>query len=249
MAIAGVIFACVFGGSLLAMWLGRALPEHHMRPESKEAVKFGLAFLATLSALVLGLLIAAAKGTYDTQNSAVRQMAADGLLLDRVLERLPETKEARQLLRRAGALTLNRLWPEEEGRSGDLTPGEARNLLEAFYDKVAGLAPQNEAQRALRGRALDVTNNLEQTRLRLFAQKDSSIPVPFLVVLVFWVVILFAGYALLAPPNLTVVGMLLICALSVAGAVFLILELDRPFGGILRVPSAPLRDALSQMGK
>jgi hypothetical protein len=249
-AIASVVFACLFGGALVAMLLGRALPENHLRPESKEAVKLGLALVATLAALVLGLLVSAAKGTYDTQNNSVRQLAADIILLDRILGRYgSETKEAQALLRRAVAATLDRLWPEDSGRSANLAPGEAREVVETFYDKVAGLAPQHEAQRSHRARALDITNNLLQTRLRMFTQRDSSIPLPFLVVLVFWLMILFAGYALLAPRNLTVIVALLVCTLSVSGAVFLILELDRPYEGIMRLSSAPLREALSQLGR
>src|SRR5262245_49682328 len=248
--VASVIFACVLGGALLAMLIGRALPEHHLRPESKEAVKFALALVATLAALVLGLLIAAAKGTYDTQRSAVAQLAADVLLLDRALALYgPETKEAQELLRRGATVTLNRLWPEDDAQPANLTPGEAREVLEAFYGKVAALTPRNEAQRSLRARALEITTNLAQTRLRMFAQRESSIPVPFLVVLVFWLVLLFAGYALLAPRNATVIAALFVCALAVSGAVFLILELDRPFEGVMRVSSTPLRDAISQIGK
>ncbi len=248
--IAGVVFACVFGGALLAMLLGRCLPEQHLRPESKDAVKLGLALVATLAALVLGLLVAAAKGTFDTQSSAIKLMAADALLLDRVLARYgPETKDARDLLRRAATITLASLWPEDEAQPANLTPGAARELMETFYDQVAGLVPRNETQRSLRGRAVEITGNLEQTRLRLFAQRGSSIPLPFLVVLVFWLTILFVGYGLLAPPNATVVALLLVCALSVAGALLLILELDRPFEGIMRVSSAPLQDALAQFGK
>jgi hypothetical protein len=250
MMIATVAFACIFGGALLTMLLAKALPDHHLRPESKDAVKLGLGFLATLAALVLGLLIAAAKGTYDTQNGSVKQLAADVLLLDRVLARYgPETKPLQKLLRRGGDLMVNRLWPEDDSGPADLTPGEAREVAESFYEKVAALEPQDDTKRSLRARALDIANRLEQTRLRLFAQRGSAIPGPFLVVLVFWVVILFAGFALLAPSNLTVVVMLLVCALSVSGALFLILELDRPFDGIMRVPSTPLRAALSQLGK
>src|SRR5438552_234378 len=109
---------------MLAMFIGRALPEHHLRQDSKDAVKHGLALIATLAALVLGLLVAAAKGTYDTQSSAVKQMSADVLLLDRVLARYrPETKEARDLLRLAVTFTRDRLWPDDS-RSASLNPGE-----------------------------------------------------------------------------------------------------------------------------
>ena len=102
---------------------------------------------------------------------------------------------------------------------------------------------------ASKARALDISNDLEKTRLRLFAQKESSIPLPFLVVLVFWLTIIFVSFGLFAPANATVVFTLFVCALSVSGAIFLILELDRPFGGLIQVSSAPLRDALVQLGR
>jgi hypothetical protein len=118
-----------------------------------------------------------------------------------------------------------------------------------MYDQIAELSPQNDGQRALKARALDILSDLAQTRLRLFAQQDSSLPRPFLVVLVFWLSILFAGYGLLAPRNATVVIVLIICTLSVSGAIFLMLELSTPFAGIMRVSSTPLRDALALIGQ
>jgi hypothetical protein len=248
--ISAIVLACVFGGAFLAMLVGRLLPEHHLQPDSKDTLKQGLALIATLSALVLGLLIAAAKGTYDTQSSAIKEMAADVLLLDRVLTRYgPEAQEERDLLRRSVTLILDRLWPETNGSSANLTPGEARTQAEMFYEKLLGLSPKNDTQRALKARALDISNDLEKTRLRLFAQKESSIPLPFLVVLVFWLTIIFVSFGLFAPANATVVFTLFVCALSVSGAIFLILELDRPFGGLIQVSSAPLRDALVQLGR
>jgi hypothetical protein len=245
-----IVFALVFGSAVLAMLIARALPEHHLHPESRDAVKQGLALIATLAALTLGLLIAAAKGSYDAQSNAIKQFSADVLLLDRVLARYgSQTKEARDLLRSAVTRILDRLWPDDSGRSANLTPGEARAEAEAFYEKLAGLSPENDTQRALKARALDITGGLEKTRLQLFAQKGSGIPLPFLVVLAFWLMILFAGLGLLAPRNATVVAILIVCVLSVAGALFLILELDRPFEGILRVSSAPLRETLSLLGQ
>jgi hypothetical protein len=243
------VFACVFGGAIFAMLIARALPEHHLRPESKDAVKQGLAMIATLAALTLGLLIAAAKGSYDAQGSAVKQLSTDILLLDRVLTRYgSQTKEERDLLRRGATHVLDRLWPQDSGGSANLTPGEARAEAEALYEKLSALSPQNESQRALKARALDILNSLEKTRLQLLAQQGSSIPLPFLVVLVFWLMVLFAGLGLLAPRNATVVGVLIVCTLSVAGALFLILELDTPFEGVLRVSSAPLHEAITQLG-
>jgi hypothetical protein len=245
-----VVFACVFAAALFTMLVGRVLPGHHLTGESKDAVKQGLALIATLTALVLGLLVATAKGTYDAQSNTVNQMSTNVLLLDRVLGKYgPETKEARELLRGTVAAMLEGIWPEHGTGAANLTPGEARTQGDRFYDAVADLAPKTEAQKKLQQRALDLAADLAQMRLRLYVQRDASIPVPFLAVLVFWLIILFGGIGLLAPRNATVVAVLLVCTLSVSGALFLILELDRPFGGIMRVSSRPLQDALSLIGK
>ena len=210
----------------------------------------GMGTIATLAALVLGLLIATTKGTYDTQSGTVKELAAKVLLLDRVLAKYgPETKPARDLLHSMVEATLDRIWPQDSGREANLTPGEFRAAGEAMYDKIAELSPQNDAQRALKARALDITADIAQTRLRLFAQQQSSLPLPLLVVLVFWLSILFAGYGLLAPANATVLAVLIVCALSLSGAIFLMLELATPFAGTMRVSGAPLRDALSLIGQ
>ena len=246
-----VVFACIFGVALVAMFLKRQLPEHHLKADSLDVVKLGMGTMATLAAVVLGLLIATAKGTYDQQNAAVQELAAKILLLDRVLAKYgPETKDARELLQGFTRATLEGIWPEGADRPATLAPpGEARAAGEAMYDKIADLSPQNDAQRALKSRALDVMADLAQDRLRLFTRQDASLPLPFLVVLVCWLVVLYAGYGLLAPPNATVVTVLFICTLSTAAAIFLLLELSTPFTGILRISSGPLRDALAALGK
>jgi hypothetical protein len=250
LTISGIAFACILGGTLLGMLVRRFLPSHHLDGESKDAVKLGLALIGTLTALVLGLLVASAKGTYDTQNSTVKELSAKIILLDRALALYgPETKEARELLRRVVELLRERLWPEDSARSGDLSLGEARTEMEQFYGKLANLSPEKDAQRALKARALDLTADVAATRLRLYAQRDSSIPTTLLAVLVVWLTVLYAGYGMLAPRNPTVIAVLVVCVLSVAGALFLILELGRPFEGVLRISSGPIRDALEQIGK
>lgn len=250
LAVSCVVFACVFGGALVAMLVKRALPEHHLSGESKDVVKLAMGLIATLAALVLGLLVATAKGHYDAQSAIVKEMSTNAQLLNRVLERYgSEANEARSLLKKVIEATVERLWPEGGGKSVNLAPGEARTVGDAMHDQIMALAPQNDGQRALKARALDVAANLAQARFRLFAAQDGSLPVPLLVVLVFWLVILFAGYGLLAPGNATVIVVLLVCALSVSGAIFLLLELAMPFGGIMKISSEPLRDALSQLGR
>jgi hypothetical protein len=249
-AVSSTMFACVFGGSLVAMRVRRRLPEHHLNSESKDVVKLGMGLIATLSALVLGLLISAAKGTYDAQSNAVKELSAKVILTDGLMAKYgSETKECRELLRQGIAATTERLWPEDDHLKANLTPGEARAALEAAFDKVAAFSPRDDAQRALRGRLIDLLADLASARIRLFSQQETALPVPLLVVLVFWLSILFFGYGLLAADNGTVVAILFVCAASVSAAVFLMLELTTPFTGIMRVSGKPLRDALALIGQ
>ena len=242
------MFALVFGSALLAMFVRSALPEHHLSADSKDVVKLGIALIATMSALVLSLLIASAKSAYDTRSNQLVQVSADIIELDRALARYgPETKEARSLLERSVAATLERFWPTEGARPIAIDP--KASPVEALYDKIEELSPQSDAQRALRSQAETTALDMGRTRLLLFEHLDRSIPVPFLVVLVFWLCIIFASFGLFAPRNATVIAVLCVCALSVSGAIFLILELDRSFEGLLKVSGAPLRAALAQLGQ
>jgi hypothetical protein len=248
MAIGWVVFALVFGSALLAMFVHRALPEHHLSPDSKDVVKLGIALIATMAALVLGLLIASAKSSYDTRSNQLLQVSADIILLDRVLSHYgPETKDARSVLHRSVAAAIERFWPAAGAKP--MTIDAQASPVEALYDKIDELSPGGEAQRSLKSQASTLALDLAHLRLLLFEHLGSSIPVPFLVVLVFWLCIIFASFGLFARRNATVIGVLCVCALSVSGAIFLILELDRSFEGLLKVSGAPLRAALAQLGR
>jgi hypothetical protein len=233
------------------MILRAILPEKHLSSESKDLVKLGMGLIGTMTALVLGLLIASAKGSYDTQRNGLAQMSANIIMLDRVLARYgQESKEVREMLHASVADMLQRAWPQEDPTSGHTAaPSRTEGRYEGIFDKIQELKPKTEAQRALQAQALKIAGDTAQTRWLMFAQKDSSIPTPFLVVLVCWLTLILGSFSLLAPPNATVFITLLICAVAVSSAVFLVLELDRPFEGILQVSSAPLRDALGQLGR
>jgi hypothetical protein len=247
-AIGLVVFALVFGSALLAMFVHSKLPEDHLTSDSKDVVKLGVALVATMSALVLGLLVASAKSAFDTRSNQLVQASADIILLDRALARYgPETKEARSLLQSSVAATLERFWPAQGG--GAISVDARASPVEALYDKIGELSPQTDAQRSLQSQALTQALDLGHLRLLLFEHLGTSIPMPFLVVLMFWLCIIFASFGLFAPRNATVIAVLCVCALSVAAAIFLILELDRSFEGLLQVPATPLRAALALLGR
>jgi hypothetical protein len=250
-AITWIVFGCVFGGTLLGMFLRAVLPEHHLSSETKDIVKLGMGLIGTLTALVLGLLIASAKGSFDAQRTGLAQLSGNIIFLDRLLARYgPETKAAREMLRASVADMLERTWPEEAAHSGPTPPRSGtEGAYEGFFDKIEELSPKNDAQRSLQGQALKTATDIAQSRWTLFAQKGSSVPLPFLAVMVAWLTLIFASFSLYAPPNATVLATLLICALAVSSAIFLVLELDRPLDGMIRISSAPLRNALAQLGR
>jgi hypothetical protein len=228
------------------MVLRTLLPEHHLSQDSRDVVKLGMGLIGTITALVLGLLIASAKSSFDAQRNTLAQLSANLTLLDRILAHYgPETKECREQLKENLTGLLEQLWPEKSDQGGKIEP---TTRSESLYERIQGLTPQTDAQRSLQAAALKTGVDVAQARWLLSAQQGSSIPVPFLVVLVFWLALLFASFSMFARPNATVVVVLLLCALSVSGAIFLILELDRPFGGLIQLSSEPLRRVLEQLG-
>lgn len=243
-----IVLACVFGGALLGMAIHTMLPEQHLNAESKDVIKLGMGLIATMSALVLALLTSSAKGSYDTQRNELTLAAANILLIDRVLAHYgPEAKEARDLLKLSVAGMIDRIWPNDPLANAKLGPTTAGGEL--FFDKIQELKPQNDVQRALQAQAIKMSIDIGQARLLLFEQGGRSIPMPFLVLLIFWVTVIFLSFGLFAPHNATVIATLFLCALSVSGAIFLIMELDRPFGGVIQISSAPLRNAIDNIDK
>lgn len=250
-AIGAVVFACTLGGALAGIRLRTALPEHHFNDESRDTVKLGIGMVATITALVLGLVTASAKSSFDALDTVVKHTAMDILTLDRVLARYgPEANEIRAALKDAIGRKIDLVWPRGSSRLAQMDPPpEATTAVEGLVDRIRGLSPQNDAQRRLQSRALDLGEALLRVRWLVVASVGTSVPVPFLVILLFWLTITFASFGLFAPRNATVIAVLVLCALSVAGAVFLILEMDRPLDGLITVSADPFRYALARLNQ
>jgi hypothetical protein len=251
LAISGIILACIVGGALIGMLLRSRLSDEHLSTESKDIVKLGMGLTGTMTALVLGLLVASAKGTFDTQRAGVAQLAANVIMLDRTLAHYgKESNEARVFLRASVADMIQRTWPGEDRPSVPIDGGSGtEGRYEAIFEQIQELTPKNETQRSLQSQALKITMDTAQLRWLLFAQKESGIPTPFLVVMVCWLVLIFASFGLLSPANPISLGALIVSALAVSSAIFLILELDRPFSGMIQISSGPVRNALAQLGR
>jgi hypothetical protein len=251
LAVAAIVFACIFAGALFGMTVRSVLPAPHLSNESKDVVRLGTGLVATMAALVLGLLVASAKGAYDAQRNGLDEMTANLTLLDTVLHQYgPPAQDARENLRGIVDRAIARLWPADAAQEPTLGAPEAMAGGKRLHAQLLALAPADDTQRTLRAQALQIAADLARTRLLLVAQHESTaISGVFLVILSFWLVVLFASFGLFAPRNATVIATLLISALSVSGAIFLILELDQPFDGLIQVPSAPLRSAFVHLGE
>lgn len=250
LTIACVMFGCVMASTLAAMRVARRLPDHHLSGDSRDVVKLGLGVIGTLTALVLGLLVAATKGTYDAQSGTVKELAAQLGLLDRVLARYgAEAQPARGQVRGVTEAALHQLWPHDGAGPGDLSGGESATAGVTLFEAVAALEPKTDAQRLLKSRALEIAVGMGHIRQQLVVNNERSIPAPFLLMLGVWQAVLFAGFGLLAPRNATTFTVLTVCMLSVSGALFLVLELDRPFAGMIRVSDTPLRSVLAHLGQ
>jgi hypothetical protein len=243
---AAIIFVCSFGTGLLGMVLHVKLPDHHLDAGSKDVVKLVMGLIATMSALVLSLLIASGNGSYQAQDSEVRLISANAILLDRMLSFYgPDAKEPRALLKQGLTDVHDRIWSPDETKAANLDPGATKGIADTFMDSLQRLSPKTDSQTALKSQAMQIAQNLGQTRLLMFEQSSSSISWPFLTILVFWICMLFLGFGLLAQFNATVAVALFIGSISVGGAIFLILELSSPYAGFMRISDAPLHDALA----
>ena len=245
-------FMLLLGGTMVGARLRGALPKHHLSEESKDIAKTGIGFLATLCALVLGLLIASAKTSYDNRSEEVIRAATQIVLLDRNLRQYgPEADSTRALLHRIVTTRAGLLWPESIGPTSaprtDGTPQSASMSIEDLQRQLRELSPAGNSQRLILDRALHLSQDLAETRWLAIEQTIGSIPVPFLVLLIFWLTVIATCIGIYAPRNRTLAAVALACSLSTATAIFLVLEMDRPFEGLLRVSDAPLRDAIAYL--
>jgi hypothetical protein len=242
------VFAILVAGVLLGALLRRTLPDHHLDTNAKDAVRLGCALMATISGMVLGLLTNSANTNFNVQRDEIRQMTAGIIQLDTQLREFgPEALPVRRLLRDAVVAVADRIWNEGAVKSTPNAPFTATAVGNAVYQGTRSLTPTNDAQRFYQTQAIQTVNAILQMRLVLFEQSSGGIPVPFLVVLVSWLTILFVSFSLFTPLSPTAFVALVLIALSASGAIFLILEMYQPFSGLMQISSEPLRKALAPL--
>jgi len=246
--IGSISFVVIFGGVLIGMFCARRLPERHLSSETQTAITVSVAVIGTLSALVLGLMISAANTSYSKASDEVRDLSLQLIRVERNLRRYgPEATEARATLHIWAIAASQQLFPEK-GKP-PVSSETTIKLLENVQDAVLDLRPENERQKYLRTLCLTLSSIMIQSRWAL-EQTGHSIPVPFLVLLIFWLAIVFASFGLFAPRNPTAIGALLLCSIAVAGGIALIEDLSTPgSGGLIQLPAESMRKALSEIAQ
>ena len=240
-----VVSACLLGAVWIGMRLRRLLPEAHLSADSRDTVKLAMGLVATMSALLLGLLVNSAKTFYDTTRIQVMQVASRYALLDRLLGIYgPPAAEVRGELHALIEESTRLMWPDLRAPSAP-RPG----IGDAFYADLLRLEARDDTERTLKTQAASLTIEIGEVRTLMRAESTPSISRPMLIVVVLWLVMVFVGFSLIAPSNATASFALAASALCVSGAIFLILELNRPFDGLMRISSEPMRKVLLPFGK
>ena len=259
--ICSIVFVCVFGGALAGIALRAILPAQHLSPDSKNAVTVAMGMVATLAALVLGLLVGSAKGSFDAQTNAITNISAQMIMADRVLSHYgPETKPIRADLHAMAVRFLERTWSKAKpatqvtaagkGPSGEPSAAQPRvGGAEVLLDEIESLTPKTDEQRQIRARSYDMVLSLGQTRWLMYEERSIGVSITMLSILVFWLTAIFVSFGLFAPTNPTVVSAFAVAAFSVSAAILMILEMYQPYTGLIQVSSAPVRAALVVMGQ
>jgi len=242
-------FLSTFGLAVAASFIRTRLPEAHLGKETQDVVRLGMGLVATMTALLLGLVTASAKSIFDESGATVRGAAVTFLTLDRNLARYgPETAAIRQALKDMLAFRIERTWPESGRRGTGVSEALAPEVVEEISARILALSPGDDSHRWLKSEGLRQSEELLRARWRVL-EAGGNMPRPFLVAVILWLSATFASFGLYAPRNGTAVGVLGVAALSVAAAVFFIVELDGPFDGWIMVSSEPLRFALANLAR
>ncbi len=244
----GAVFAIAVGAALFGATLGPRLPKDHLSGDSRDVIKLVLGLVATMAALVLGLLIASSKSFYDTQSAELQTQCVDIVRLDAALaEYGPETRDVRARLRQGVEDAYRNAWPQGGGPAISIGAGAADQVA-SLARLTRALSPQTERQRQLQSEAITVASAIGSARLLMLQQVGNALSWPLLTILVFWIALLFLGFGLFTRLNATVTTALVMGGLSVASAIFLILQMSMPYAGLVRLSPAPIVAALAQIG-
>ena len=245
-----IVLILLFGSAMLGMFVRTRLPEHHLNSESKDVLRLAIGIIATLCAMVLGLLISTTKVAFDRLNLDLKHSSGQVLQLDRALAQYgSETGEIRKLVKQTYSDSVELVLSGDESALAKLESPEKQAQLDRLPLLIHALSPRDDMQRAQQGRALADLSELSNTRFNNIVQVGGTIPRPLFVVLVFWLAMLSLGFGLFSPRNLTAAVGLFACSLCLSVALAVLIDLDRPITGVIKVNAVPMRNAISHLGE
>ena len=237
-------FASIVAGIFLGMTLRVRIPAPRLGHDTREVIRLGAGLLATLAAVVISLMIASAKSSYDIQDAHFRQLTAHLVETDQLLAQYgPEATPVRKLMRSSVPAAMDRIW-NEKATALQNTAFTVNSLAEQLYAAIEALSPVNDAQRSLKLRIVQASDDIARTRLLIFADGDKPILTPFLLILIVWLTVIFASFGMFVEPGAVAWAALLVFALSVSSALFLVADLSQPFAGLMQISNEQLRHTL-----
>jgi hypothetical protein len=241
-------FACIFGGALIGMFIRRVLPKEYLSVGSSTTIKLAIGLVITMTGIVLGMLISSARNSYNVRYEQLVTTSADIIMLDRLLANYgPEAQDARSELRSVIQSSIERVWGDPSAVRAELKPSEE---VEGVYDKVLALSAKTPEQNVAKTEATSLAMEMMRTRwLILIGSQPDSMSTPLLVIVTSWLTAIFVSFGLFAPGNPAVLCTFFVSSIAVSTAIFLIVQMNNPFTGILKMPATPMRAAFAQLGK
>jgi hypothetical protein len=243
-----LVFAVILTGAFAGRTVRWLLPRDHLTDETRSLVSVSMAVVTTISALVLGLLISNANNSFIAFGGQVTSLSAQIIRLDQILRRYgSETEPARKTLRQYAEHKVEDLFPSGGARPNVGNPS-TYELLQQVEDSLLALKPANPRDQWWLGQGMILASKIGDARWVLAQQVGQGTPKAFVALLVFWLTLLFASFALFAPPNFTSAATLTLCALAVSAAIGMILELEQGLGGLIHISPQPMRQAVMVLG-
>jgi hypothetical protein len=247
LTIAVLVFALILAGAFAGAMARRHVPDHHLTDETKNLVSVSMAVVATISALVLGLLLSNANSSFNAMQGQVVSLSSEILRLDQLLRKYgPDTKLAREKLREYAERKRDDLFPNNPA-DFHLHNQATYEILQEVEDLVLAVKPANDRDQWWLAQAMTLASRIGDTRFLLAQHTEHGTPKAVLFLLVFWLTLLFGSYTLFSPSNPTSKATMTLCAIAIAGAIGMILELERGFGGLVQVSPQPMNYAVASL--
>ncbi|KAA1014926.1 DUF4239 domain-containing protein [Paraburkholderia panacisoli] len=256
-----LVFALLLMATGIGVWVRPLLPEEHKAHETVQLIQLVIGMLVTFAALVLGLLTASAKSSFDTVSNDLRTFAADLIEFDTTMRELgSDTDQSRHLLRQYAAAAIASTWPQEPAPSGEypkdigtqdntqkLENVRLGDMLTAVGRELRQVQTHDSLQQRALEDALTQYRRVVDARWKIIEEAHSSISQPFFKTLTFWLGVIFLSFGLIAPRNTLALVTISLGAVSIASAIYVIVDLDTPFSGPIVISSSPMRDALTHL--